>query len=71
MTSLLLTLSTGKYSGVMSLLHSTSLSSSATRESVAQLIDAGRKVVDSPVHLADFGKSVVHGTSCDHHMTLT
>ena len=27
------------------------------RESVAQLMDAGKKVVDSPVHLADFGES--------------
>ena len=26
------------------------------RESLAQLIEAGKKVVDSPVHLADFGR---------------
>lgn len=25
-------------------------------EALAQLIDAGKRVVDSPVHLADFGK---------------
>ena len=26
-----------------------------SRESMAQLMEAGKKVVDSPVHLADFG----------------
>ena len=25
-------------------------------EALAQLMDAGRRVIDSPVHLADFGK---------------
>ena len=30
-------------------------------EALAQLIDAGKRVVDSPVHLADFGRFACEG----------
>ena len=30
-------------------------------EALAQLIDAGKRVIDSPVHLADFGKFASEG----------
>ncbi|KAL5482071.1 hypothetical protein EMCRGX_G022352 [Ephydatia muelleri] len=33
------------------------------REALAQLIDAGKRVVDSPVHLADFGAALTSGES--------
>ena len=33
------------------------------RESLAQLVEAGKKVVDSPVHLADFGAALTSADS--------
>ena len=33
------------------------------REALAQLLDAGKKVVDSPVHLADFGAALTSAAS--------
>ena len=34
------------------------------RESLAQLVEAGKKVVDNPVHLPDFGLLCTLGESC-------
>ena len=33
------------------------------RESLAQLVEAGKRVVDSPVHLADFGAALTSADS--------
>lgn len=33
------------------------------REALAQLLDAGKRVVDSPVHLADFGAALTSAAS--------
>ena len=35
------------------------------REVLAQLLDAGKKVVDSPVHLADFGAALTSAASSE------
>ena len=35
------------------------------RESLAQLVEAGKRVVDSPTHLADFGVwTLMHTSIC-------
>ncbi len=39
------------------------VSSCLPRESLAQLVEAGKKVVDSPVHLADFGAALTSADS--------
>ena len=35
------------------------------REVLAQLLDTGKKVVDSPVHLADFGAALTSAASSE------
>ena len=33
------------------------------RESLAQIIEAGKRVIDDPTHLADFGAALTSGES--------
>ena len=53
----------------MYIVHKKSLSYSlvyahtSVRESLAQLVEAGKKVVDNPTHLADFGAALTSANS--------